>query len=152
MVWYRPEPRPGRDKLEPSWKGPGVVLENVGNHSYVVEVKQGRRQHAHRTQLRPHQEDEFSGDQFPLFYFSGRAAVVDDMGPDEFIVDKVVGHQLDPKTGGFQFRIRWQGYGEKDDSWEPAAHVVSEPVRQYLADHKLRLAVASGPKAQAKSK
>ena len=84
-VWYRPEPRPGRDKLEATWKGPEVVLERVGNHSYVVEVKQGRRQHAHRTQLRPHQEDEFCGDQFPLFYFSGRAAVVDDMGPDEFI-------------------------------------------------------------------
>ena len=79
-MWYRPEPRPGRDKLEPTWKGLETVLERLGNHSYVVEVSKGKRQETHRSQLRPHVEDEYHGNPYPLHYFSGRAAVVDEVG------------------------------------------------------------------------
>ena len=143
-VWYRPEPRPGRDKLEPTWKGPGIVLERVGNHSYVVEVKKGKRQDAHRSQLRPHVEDTYNGNPFPLHYFSGTAPLVDDLAPDELIPEKVVEHGRDV-TGELKLKIRWEGYGPEGDTWEPAGHVVSETVRKYLNDHNLHLTIAPVP-------
>jgi hypothetical protein len=59
-VWYRPEKQPGTDKLAPPWVGPGVVLQRVSDHSYVVEVNPGVHQSAHRTQLRPHIADTYS--------------------------------------------------------------------------------------------
>lgn len=39
-VWYKPEPQPGHDKKDTYWTGPGKVLRQVGEHSYVVKVKQ----------------------------------------------------------------------------------------------------------------
>ena len=69
-VWYFPERQPGTDKLEVRGKGPGVVLEQVGKHSYVVELKPGGRQHAYRSQLRPHISDEYSGPAVPLYFCS----------------------------------------------------------------------------------
>ena len=65
-VWYHPEPQPGRDKLEPRWKGRGIVLRRVGAHSYVVQLKTGAEQEAHRSQLRPHFEDQYIRDILPL--------------------------------------------------------------------------------------
>ena len=40
-VWYKPEPQPGRDKLEPPWKGPYILAERVGDHSYILELPTG---------------------------------------------------------------------------------------------------------------
>lgn len=141
-MWYRPEPKPGRDKFEPVWKDPGIVLQRVGNHSYVVEVKKGRKQEAHRSQLRPHIEDEYNGKPFPLYYFSGKAPTVDQiLAPDEHEVESVVTHGFD-KHGELKLKIRWQGYGPGDDTWEPASHVVSEVVRRYLTKNGLKLTLA----------
>ena len=70
-VWYRPEPQPGRDKLDPTWKGPGRILERVGASSYIVTVNGKTRQEAHRSQLYPHAEDDTGYTNFPMYYFSG---------------------------------------------------------------------------------
>ncbi len=53
-VWYKPERKEGTDKLEPRWKGPGIVLERVSRDSYILEAaEKGRRTRvaAHRDQL-----------------------------------------------------------------------------------------------------
>ena len=84
-VWYKLERRPETDKLAPLWKGPGIVLERIGEHSYVVELGPGVRQEAHRSQLKPYREDYANEDPFPLFYFSSKAEEVE-VGPDEYIV------------------------------------------------------------------
>ena len=72
-VWYRPERRPGTDKLAPMWKGPCTVHDREGQHSYIIEVTPGHLHAAHRSQLKPHVEDEYEGDPFPLYYFCEKA-------------------------------------------------------------------------------
>jgi len=84
-VWYRPEPKPGFDKLAPLWRR-SVVSERVGHASYVVEVAPKVKRKAHRSQLKPHAEDASSSTPLPLFYFSGKAAPLE-VGPDEWIVE-----------------------------------------------------------------
>ena len=119
-VWYHPERQPGTDKLEVRWKGPGRVLERVGEHSYVVELKPGGRQHAHRSQLRPHVEDEFTSKPVPMYYFAEKAPVLDTRS-DEWLVDHIVQDKIGA-NGERVFLTRWQGYGPESDTWEPLSH------------------------------
>ena len=40
-VWYKPDPKPGHDKTDTCWTGPGTVLRREGKDFYVVKVKYG---------------------------------------------------------------------------------------------------------------
>eukprot|EP01116_Phalansterium_solitarium_P007184 TRINITY_DN19703_c0_g1_i1.p1 TRINITY_DN19703_c0_g1~~TRINITY_DN19703_c0_g1_i1.p1 ORF type:complete len:174 (-),score=35.63 TRINITY_DN19703_c0_g1_i1:65-586(-) len=42
-----------------------------------------------------------------------------------FQVDRILNHRLTPE-GSVEYLIRWQGFGPSDDSWEPAANVLSQ--------------------------
>ena len=85
-VWYRPERQPGTDKLAPEWVGPCLIHRRVGCHSYVVELAPGVLREAHRTQLRPHVADQFSGTPFLLYYLAGKAPQLPEAQPDEWLV------------------------------------------------------------------
>ena len=61
-----------------------------GDQSYIVELKSGGRQTAHRSQLRPHVMDLYTTDPYPLYYFTGKAPEVE-VGPGEYIPGSVVG-------------------------------------------------------------
>ena len=127
-------------------------MQRLGNHSYVVEVKKGRKQEAHRSQLRPHVEDEYNGNPYPLYYFSGKAPEVDQiLAPDEHVVESVIKHGFD-KQRELKLQIRWQGYGPGDDTWEPASHVVSEVVRRYLTKNNLKLTLTETRKTPSTAK
>ena len=59
-VWYlRPRGRTG-EKLETYRIGPCTVAERRGEHSYVLNLQEGRQQEAHRSQLKEHFEDPLS--------------------------------------------------------------------------------------------
>lgn len=47
--------------------------------------------------------------------------VEDDMHEDEYEVEKIVAHRGKGKT--FEYRIRWQGYDEDEDTWEPPGNI-----------------------------
>ena len=157
-VWYRPEPQPGRDKLEPTWKGPGIVLRRVGAHSYVVQLKPGGEQEAHRSQLRPHVEDQYSGESFPLYYFTGKAPIVE-MGPDEWLVEAIEGHRKGP-GGRPEFLVRWKDWDPTDRRWEPCSSffpAYNEVLVEYCQKHGISLDLAqvlaqpsTGPKGKSK--
>ena len=71
-------------------EGTRYSSERVGNHSYVVEVKPGGRHEVHRAQLRPHIAEEGSAEPYPLFYFPGKATVVEpELGTGEWLVEAV---------------------------------------------------------------
>jgi len=138
-VWYRPEPRPGQDKLDVKWRGPGRVLKRVGEHSYVVEVKEGVHQEAHRSQLRPHVDDAFAGQPIPMYYFSGKAPVFG-AAPDEWEVERVRGHRYDRK-GNLEFRVEWNELEPEEATWEPFANFVTpnQLVMDYCVDRGLNV-------------
>jgi len=47
--------------------------------------------------------------------------VEDDLDEEEYEVEKIVDHQGKGKT--FEYRIRWRGYSEDDDTWEPPGNI-----------------------------
>ena len=139
-VWYRPEPQPGRDKLEPRWKGPGTVLRRVGAHSYVIELEPGGEQEAHRSQLRPHVEDTFSVKPFAIYYFTGKAPTVD-LAPDEWLVEGIDRHRPGG-DGKPEFLVRWQGWDPTDRKWEPTSSFFpgyNEVLIEYCQKHGITL-------------
>ena len=57
---------------------------------------------------------------------------------NEFYIDTVVSHKLnrnkrhpDAKVGDILYRVRWVGYGPKDDTWEPLPNLTRSHVIRY---------------------
>jgi Chromo (CHRromatin Organisation MOdifier) domain len=46
---------------------------------------------------------------------------MEDVEATEFEVERIVDKRI--KQGKEQFRVRWSGYGEKDDTWEPVKNL-----------------------------
>ena len=44
---------------------------------------------------------------------------------DTPMVDRILQHKQDPATLQHQFKIRWAGFTEEDDTWEDARYILS---------------------------
>ena len=125
------------------WKGPGIVVERVGRFSYVVELKPGSRQHAHRSQLKVHIEDLYSGEPVPLYHFSGKGEELEGT-PDEWLVKEVFEHRVN-SGGVLEFKVGWEGF-EGETTWEPWHHFFpryNKLVRAYCKKHGVPLNLAT---------
>ena len=120
-------------KFTPPWLGPYQVLEVRGNHARldlpptlgkrfdVVNFDRLRRFHQRdprlgSTNLNP--PPAFSRD-----------------GAEFFVVEKILNHRTRP-NGPREFLVRWQGYDDSWDSWEPEPQLRADVpllVEQYLA-------------------
>ena len=54
---------------------------------------------------------------------------------DDFVVDRIL--NVRGAIGKRQFLIRWEGYGEEDDTWEPRANVSPISVKEFLQQNDL---------------
>ena len=129
-VWYRPERQPGTDKLSPEWKGPAIILERQGKYTYVVELRKGNRQKAHRSQLRPHVYDQFSDAPYPLYYHVGKAPEVE-ARPGEYNVEKVL-KQRTITPGKDEVLIKWEGF--EKPTWEPVVALMNAPLMEFCRE------------------
>ena len=119
-MWYlRPRGKPG-EKLETYWIGPSRVVERRSEHSYIVDIGSGSQQEAHRSQLKHHVEDVWSGQPIKMFRFQRAVREDDDDAlPDEWELSGVEGHRMGP-DGYPEFLVRWEGSEER--TWEPLSH------------------------------
>ena len=141
IVWYRPEPQPGTDKLAPRWKR-GVVVERVGRQSYRVEISPGVVQDAHRSQLKPHVENEYSGQPLPCT-ISARKQDRLRWSPMRGSSRPIEAHRTGPK--GPEFLVHWKDWDPTDLTWEPWSHFFpgyNEDFVQYCAREGISLDVA----------
>ena len=52
---------------------------------------------------------------------------------DVFTVEAIVGHKW--VNSDLRFRVRWAGYGQEDDTWEPKAHILDKKLlREFSSD------------------
>jgi Chromo (CHRromatin Organisation MOdifier) domain len=54
---------------------------------------------------------------------------------DEYVVERIVEHGEGPQ-GGRLYRVRWYGYGEEDDTWEPEEKLPKQFIRRYWRSQK----------------
>ena len=103
-------------KLADKYLGPFKVLKRVGQNAYRLELPQkyGRLHPTFHVSL--------------LEAYRTREGVeppepVEIDGEEEFVVERVLDERT-TKSGRVQYLVRWQGYSEADDTWEPAEHMV----------------------------
>ncbi|CAG8978013.1 hypothetical protein HYALB_00000683 [Hymenoscyphus albidus] len=60
----------------------------------------------------------------------------EEIGEDEYVVEKICNHTIDDETGELRFEVKWEGYSKKSDrTWEPKENLVtaSAILDEYLA-------------------
>ena len=92
--------------------GPYRAVETLPNDNYKLSDLPSKRFHDtfHVSRLVP----------YPLVTSAGDGPLSD----GEYIVDRIVGRRLIPQSpatelSSYEYRVRWLGYAETDDSWEP---------------------------------
>ena len=54
-------------------------------------------------------------------------------GKEEYQVNKVTEFRTEPGTGKLQYKVRWKGYTNKDDSWEDAGNLHNDTLKDFWA-------------------
>ena len=138
-VWVRNLPHEA-DKLDPLWTGPCEVLSRVNQTSrYRVAIPTSIQDvHSDRLQL---YIPKIDGEKIQLYYYRPAKDVPED---DAEVVEKILDHRR--HNGTLQWKVRWRGYDESHDTWEPASSFL-ENVQvdwdKYNRDHRIQVPLGS---------
>jgi hypothetical protein len=104
----------GRENWLPSGQGPYRVLDKVAREAYRLELPANWRVHPifHTSQLK---EVTGSGANFR------EAPVLLEDAEPEYEVERIVDMRV--VRGLRQFLVKWKGYGEFENSWEPETNL-----------------------------
>jgi hypothetical protein len=113
-------------KLHLRWSGPFEVVKIEGNRYSCKELRTGKVKLFDVTRLKKYVED-------PARENLAVAAV----DAEEYVVEKIVSHRGPPKRKSRMFfKVRWQGYFEVDDTWEPYSIVKDlAALDEYVRSH-----------------
>ena len=142
MVMMAEAVRP--NKLTMTWTGPHEVLSAPSKFVYELRPKtvtptQRRAKMVHVVRIRPFANAPL-GDSISIKRLE-QAAQRD--YPDN-IVKRFVRHRVG-KDGEFELRVRWLGFGEAHDTWEPVSNLVKDVpdmVERYLRKNQSKQACA----------
>ena len=141
-VWVL-RPRPiGANKVLTWWTGPHKVLQQVGERTYTIDMGGGRKRDCHTTQMKMHRPP-VEGPEWPMHYTKGEAVEEEEQDPDDFDVEKILRHRRN-KKGELEFLVRWEGYGEEEDTWEPPSNFmqrVCAPWVEYCKGNGLNFSI-----------
>ena len=56
-------------------------------------------------------------------------------GEEEFVVEAIRASKIDPELGTL-YQVKWQGYPETDNTWEPASHLQGAEDLVYNFTHR----------------
>eukprot|EP00111_Clytia_hemisphaerica_P012925 TCONS_00037964-protein len=141
-------------KLQRIWLGP-YTIKRCKHPIYSMIIKK-KEQFIHYDRLKRHTNKRKSSDKennnegdtpaLPTIDNSGTVAatqpsteingptqpeanIKDTLPEDQYVVDKIVSHKKNGR--GFKYLIRWKGYEESDDTWEPSKNVHSQLIKEY---------------------
>jgi transposase InsO family protein len=138
LVLYKDQHMRGKgrppNKLMTLKRGPFRVIGSEGNHYKVQSLAHDNIENVHVTELQPFRFDANHTDPFEV-----------SLGDEqEFVVERIVRHEKRPSPLAHVKReqlflfVKWEGYDEAANSWEPIAGLYHLPlVRDYLRAHKL---------------
>ena len=117
-------------KLSPAYRGPLKIVSQVRDDIYtLLDMITGKQKNYHIDRLRIFNHDDNTDDTSLLTIIAA--------DNDEYIVESIVEHMGSiKKKNQIQFRIRWKGYDEQDDTWLSYAKVKDlQALDTYIMDH-----------------
>jgi hypothetical protein len=111
-------------KLHTRWQGPLRVVASQGDKYTLQNLVTMRPVERHIKELAPFYHN-------PLTDNPALEAIKD---ADQFVIERVIAHRGEwNRIGSMTFRVRWRGYTESDDTWEPWSNVrLNEKLHEYL--------------------
>ena len=112
----------GTRKLNPKRLGPYKIVEKINDLAYKLQLPESMHIHPvfHASLLYPVHKDTIEGRIPP------EPEPVEIEGEEEYEVEKI----LDVKKAGrqLQYLVKWKGWGEESNSWEPKANLKNAPL------------------------
>jgi hypothetical protein len=134
-------------KLGPKNRGPFQVLARVGPQAYRLKLPENYKIHnmfhvslltaAKMPERIPRPEDELEAPDPELVTNKNYATLV-----LEYEVDKILAARLAGRWRKLQYRVRWKGYSEDEDTWEKAEDL--ENAQEAITDFYLQHPFAAG--------
>jgi hypothetical protein len=115
-------------KLAPKRYGPFTIKKKVSDVVFQLELPHQWKIHDvfHAFLLTPYVETELHGPNYP----EPPPEIVE--GDPKFEIEQIVGSRQVGKKKTLQYKIRWKGYSQAHDSWEPAVQVhAPELIRKF---------------------
>jgi hypothetical protein len=119
-------------KLDHKRYGPFLVTEVIGSHVYCLTLPETMKIHDvfHANLLTPVKE----GEEFQR-NFTPPPPVITEEGEGQYQVEKLVDWKAE--DGIWKYRVRWEGYGPLDDTWELASKLLhlEDQLREFYANY-----------------
>ena len=128
-VLYTPPLGKRRPKINMTHDGPFQVLNKIGDIYTIQHLVTGKPFDTHISNLRPFFFDPTNVDPKDI-------AVANE---GEFYIDRIISHRGDTnRRSRMEFKVRWLGYTEDDDTWEPYSQLRdTEQLLTYLRANRL---------------
>jgi hypothetical protein len=134
----------GSGKLRPKWIGPFPVVQQIGSVAYKLGLPVHFKIHDvfHVSLLKPYRSDGRYQPPPPVEYVDG---------DPEWEVETILEYRNKHRnmssgtvvTCPPEYLVRWRGYGEEHDTWEPASHM--SHCKRLLAEFKARVPHTTWP-------
>lgn len=123
-------PEGNRPKLQTRKKGPFQVVNIVGSKYVLQDLLSGKNFDTHVSNLSPFNHDNIRTNPSDV-------AMHDEQ---EFLIDTILAHRGErSRRSTMEFKVRWLGFGDTYDSWEPYANLRdTEKLSEYLSANRLK--------------
>lgn len=119
------------------YDGPFCVLKAFPETStYTLDLPEHMRIFPtfHASLLRPWRHND--GQLFPSHEYAWPGPVLGEEGKKEWLVEKILDRRR--RGRGWRFLVKWQGYGDEENSWLPGSEVINlEAYGNWLAENDL---------------
>ena len=123
-------PKGRRSKLQTFKEGPFQVVNVVGSKYTLCDMIKGKNFDLHVSNISPFEYDPTRTDPLDVLNHDRM----------EFVVEKIINHDGNKEIAAdMRFLVRWAGYSESDDTWEPISTLRDNAFfHKYCIENKMR--------------
>jgi hypothetical protein len=122
-----------KTKLKPKWYGPFKIIKEISSVVYQLRLLMAWRIHNvfHASLLLPYHETTTHGPNFSR----PPPELID--REEEYQVERIMGHRKTGRGNKLQYLVKWVGYPDSDNTWEPITQVhAPDLIKDYQRQHR----------------